>query len=115
MFILKIMLNTVRIGEDQFRLGILPQHIESGRFRNKQPEERMWSICNIGVEDKLYFVYICEEYSHFKEMLYAKVVNFEFNLISNEETFVYLINNYREELNSYIERALGKINGSLYK
>ncbi len=81
----------------QFRLGILPLYIETGRFRNKQPEERTCPICNTGVEDQFHFVCICEEYSHFREILYARVVNVEFNVMSNEEKFVYLINNCWKE------------------
>ncbi len=48
---------------------------------------------NTCVEDEYHFVCICETYSHFREILYAKVVNVEFNVMSNEERFVYLINN----------------------
>ena len=99
----------------QFRLGILPLHIETGRFRKKQPEERICPICNTGIEDEYHFVCICEEYSHFREMLYNKVVNVEFNVMSNEEKFVYLINNCWKELSIYIEKAWDKRNGSLYK
>ncbi len=74
----------------QCRLGILQLHIETGRFWNKQPEERIWLICNTGVEDEYHFVCIWEEYFQFREMLYTKVVNVEFNVMPNEERFVYL-------------------------
>ncbi len=47
----------------QFRLGILPLHIETGTFRNKQPEEGICPICNTDVEYKYNIVCICEEYS----------------------------------------------------
>ncbi len=40
----------------QFRLGILPLHIETGRFRNMKPEERLCFICNTNViEDEQHF------------------------------------------------------------
>ncbi len=55
-------------------------------FRNKQPEERICPICNTGVEDEFHFVFICEEYSHFREILYAKVVNVEFNVVSKKKS-----------------------------
>ncbi len=48
-------------------------------------------------------------------ILYANVVNVEFNVISNEETFACLINNSWKELSIYIEKAWDKRNGSLYK
>ncbi len=47
--------------------------------------------------------------------MYAKVVNVEFNVMSNEEKFVYLINNCWKELSIYIEKALDKRNVSSYK
>ncbi len=66
------------------------------------------SHLNTGVEDEFHFVCICEEYSHFREVLYAKVVNVEFNVMSNEEKFVYLINNCWKELSIYIEKEWDK-------
>ncbi len=48
-------------------------------------------------------------------MFYAKVIHVEFNVMSNEETFVYLINNCWKELSIYIEKAWDERNGSLYK
>ncbi len=85
--------NTRRSLIAQFRVGILPLHIETGRFRNKQRAQANCPICNTGVEDEYHFVCICEEYSQFREMFYAKVVDDEFDVMSNEERFVYLINN----------------------
>ncbi len=70
----------------QFRLGILPLHNETGRFRNQQPEERIGLIC---AEDEPHFTCICEEYSQFREILYDKVVYVEFNVMSREEQFVF--------------------------
>ncbi len=70
----------------------------------------MYPICNTGEEDEFHFVCICEEYSQFIEILYAKVVNVEFNVMSNEEKLVYLINNCWKELSIYIEKAWDKRN-----
>ncbi len=51
----------------QFRLGILPLLIETGRFRNMIPEERLCFICNRNViEDEQHFAYVCNEYSQLK-------------------------------------------------
>ncbi len=94
---------------------VIPLHIETGRFNNKLPEERTCPISNTGVEDECHFVCICEEYSQFREILYAKVVDIEFKVMSNEEKFVYLINYCWKTLKIYIENALDKRNGCLYK
>ncbi len=48
----------------QFRLGILPLHIETARFRNMKSEEQLCFICHINViEDEQRFVFVCNEYS----------------------------------------------------
>ncbi len=104
MFILKIVLNNVNNCKDwrrrslfeQFRLGILPQHTESDMFRNKQPEANIeFVLFVIQVQRMKFILYvICEEYSQFREILYAKVVNVEFNVMLNDENFVYLLINY---------------------
>ncbi len=47
--------------------------------------------------------------------MYAKIVNIEFNVISNEDKFEYLINNYKKRLSIYIKKAWVNRNGSLYK
>ncbi len=43
------------------------------------------------------------------------IVDVEFNVMSNEERFVHLINNCWSELHIYIEKAWDKRNVSLYK
>ncbi len=41
----------------QFRIGILPLHIETGRFRDNKINERVCLLCNSGVvENELYFL-----------------------------------------------------------
>ncbi len=48
-------------------------------------------------------------------MLYVKVLIGEFNVMSNEENCIYLINNCSKELSIYIEKVWYKRNGILYK
>ena len=44
----------------QFRLGILPIAVETGRFRNIPLEDRKCVVCDSGqVEDELHFVNSC--------------------------------------------------------
>ena len=47
----------------QLRFGILPLHIETGRFRNIIAENRICSLCNLDeVEDELHFLFKCPLY-----------------------------------------------------
>ncbi len=47
---------------------------------------------------------------HVRELLYAKIANVEFNVMSYEEKLVYLINNCWKELSIYIEKTWDKRN-----
>ncbi len=49
-----------------------------------------WNKCRRWIS---FFICICEEYSQFREMLYAKVVNVILYVMSNKEKVIYLINN----------------------
>ncbi len=97
----------------QFRLGILQLHIETGRFRNMKPEERLCFICNTNViEDEQHFA---NKYSQLREIMFSKVHNLEFNVMSNEEKLVYLSNHHWKELSIFIEKAWYNRNEILYK
>ena len=44
----------------QLRTGVLPLHIETGRFQNKKLEDRVCNICNTGaVESEYHFLFYC--------------------------------------------------------
>ena len=47
----------------QFRSGILPLVIETGRYRNVPADERLCEICNLNlVEDEIHFLCFCPRY-----------------------------------------------------
>lgn len=46
----------------QFRLGILPIEIETGRYRQKPVDERKCPFCKVMVEDELHFLFDCPCY-----------------------------------------------------
>jgi hypothetical protein len=57
----------------QFRIGILPLHLETGRFRNKKVEERTCLICNSqDVENEEHFVCVCSMYNKLRNELYSR-------------------------------------------
>ena len=44
----------------QLRSGILPLHIETGRFSNKTLEDRLCTFCNSGeIENDTHFLFHC--------------------------------------------------------
>ncbi len=50
----------------QTKIGILPLHIETGRFRNVKHENRTCQVCkNNDIENKFHFICICNVYTEF--------------------------------------------------
>ncbi len=62
-------------------------------------------------------LHVCYDYLQLREIMFSKVHNLEFNvdLMSNEEKLVYLTNHYRKELRAFIEKTWDKRNEILYK
>ncbi len=58
---------------------------------------------------------ILHMYSQIREILFSKVHNLEFNVMSNKEKLVSLTNHHWKELSIYIEKAWNKRNEILYK
>jgi hypothetical protein len=47
----------------QIRYGILPLHVETGRFNNTKLEDRKCYVCNLdSIEDECHFLFECEAY-----------------------------------------------------
>ena len=56
----------------QFRLGILPITVETGRFRNIPLQDRKCTICDLNeVEDEKHFLCICPVYNDIRSTLYT--------------------------------------------
>ncbi len=49
---------------------------------------------------------MCKEYSQLREIIFLKVHNLEFNVMSNEGQFVYLTYHHWKELSIFIEKAV---------
>lgn len=100
----------------QIRLGILPLHVETGRFTNvfnqetglfrkKTLEERTCNICNSGqVEDEKHFLFYCEGYQYERESFLAictdKIENF--GAMETNEKLKYLMFNEWKLFAKYI-------------
>ena len=66
----------------QLRFGILPLHIETGRFRAIDPENRLCSVCDTQqVEDEIHFLFHCPLYNQQRVLwlnkLKSEVVDFD--------------------------------------
>ena len=85
----------------QLRVGILPLHIETGRFVNKKLQDRTCNIClNGNIEDECHFLFHCNYYDEERNILYAELETNRFHELSDYEKLKYLC--------SYVPRKLGK-------
>ena len=100
----------------QFRLGVLPLRIETGRFQNLPCEQRICQLCDLHkVEDEFHFIMECIIYQDLRNTLFfqAQNKNAEFNDLSAVLKFVFLISMWRETAN-YIEAAWKKRQNLIY-
>ena len=62
----------------QFRSGILPLAIETGRYRNVPANERLCEICNLNlVEDEIHFLCFRPRYQELRTELYQNVLSLD--------------------------------------
>ena len=60
----------------QFRCGVLPLRVETGRFVGEQVTERLCKLCNRGcVEDETHFLLNCQCYTNIRENELGIVLN----------------------------------------
>ena len=58
----------------QLRFGVLPLHVETGRFSTKSRDQRVCKICHSDVvEDELHFLFFCEQYHDLRQIMYQKI------------------------------------------
>ena len=76
----------------QFRCGILPLAIETGRYNNIPIEFRLCNYCNENViEDESHFLLYCPVYDEFRNSLFSKAFD-------NNENFVNMSNSMKFKL-----------------
>ena len=100
----------------QFRLGVLPLHVETGRFSGKPKDQRVCTMCNSYlVEDELHFLFVCEKYNGFKYTLYQKITQFhtEFAGINLYEK-LQLLSEHPKISGNFIQKAFSKHQALLY-
>ena len=101
----------------QFRTGILPLNIETGRFKNvKDPitghmrkltiQERVCDMCQLNeVEDEFHFLCRCTAYNDRRQLLF-QIIEMKHELFSDLplwEKFIFVMRNCNVELSKYIK------------
>ncbi len=101
----------------QLRLGILPIHLEIGRFRGTQLDDRICQLCDTQeVEDEIHFVCICNLYNDLRQNMYRTVEHkhIDFYMCDNKDTFIFLVQKERKILGNYLVEAWSEHIHKLY-
>ena len=91
----------------QIRCGILPRHIETGRFVRTEIENRVCKICNTNsVENEYHFLFHCDFYRHERDAFTKGLLdNYKnFNRLSDACKLKLLFNLEPQKLGKYASK-----------
>ena len=88
----------------QFRCGILPLRVETGRFVGLKLDQRTCQLCDLNeVEDEIHFITKCPIYSKQREILYNKVTTDQnFPNLNSKEKFIYILTHHNFLLANFL-------------
>ena len=76
----------------QFRLGILPLHIETGRFVNTPLENRICNLCNLNeIENEYHFIMVCPLYAEYRTVLFSKASVIIDNFVNSDDNTKFML------------------------
>jgi len=100
----------------QFRSGILPLRVETGRFRGEAVEERLCTFCKQNVvEDEMHFLFHCDCYIDLKDNLNQIMHENHLDNKTEIEIVNFLFQNNPRQIAKYLTSAFLKRRHILYK
>ena len=94
----------------QFRSGILPLRIETGRWKNEGIEARVCLVCeeNI-VGDEYHFLCVYKMYDDVRQVLYSKISSKyqDIRSLTSIDKFIFLMKYENIEVDKYLVKAFG--------
>ncbi len=102
----------------QFRYGILPLRVETGRFVNEPRCNRICTLCNSGqIEDQIHFTFHCNLYNEQRNILNdkARKVVLNWDSLSEIEKLKLLFNDMTRIFGKYIRNIFLLRRSILYK
>ena len=99
----------------QFRLGVLPLKIETGRYQNI-PEERTCDSCSNTIENEIHFMFDCPQYSAIRDILLdaARLFDTDFENLTVSDKLKILLSTWWKDSSKFIIEAWTIRNNLLY-
>ena len=100
----------------QFRCGILPIRIETGRFRGEEVGERLCTLCDSeSVEDEIHFVLHCSKYADLRKDLfdYVKMVENNFGTLPDSNKLSVLLTKFPRQIAKFPKNSFNRRRKSL--
>ena len=115
------LLSTLSKGEKsyfaQFRCGILPLRVETGRYIGLNANERICTLCTSNeIEDELRLLLKCSLYDDLRQTFIAKAVetNDTFLHLSDNQKLVYMVEKHYVYVAKFIVNAMNRRKSCLY-
>ena len=90
----------------QFRFGILPLRIETGRwYQGLDVNQRLCEICKNGdIEDEVHFLIRCNAYDDLRKILFDKCNNKDenFHNMEDQNKLIFITNYMERDLANYL-------------
>ena len=89
------MSHSYRSACDKFRCGVAPLRLETGRYEGLPVKDRKRPFCPVHVESEMHVLLKCEQYTYLRENLFHKAIPVrpDFNVLSDNEKFIFLFSN----------------------
>lgn len=102
----KIMFHTTCQRKDQIRGGILPLHIQTGRYVGLDEQARICQMCDLNeIENEYHFVLYCPSYWKIREELFNNINYIDMLDMNDSQLMKCLFEKYVFKLAKYLEKA----------
>ena len=101
----------------QFRCGVLPLGIETGRFVGEQVGDRLCRFCDLNlIEDQKHFLLVCPSYANLREADLGIIINNdEFRQLTDDMKLTLLLNDYPRKTAKYLLNAFLLRRGRIFQ
>ena len=101
----------------QFRCGVLPLRIETGRFVGEQVGDRLCRFCDLNlIEDEKHFLLVCPSYANLRETDLGIIINNdEFRQLTDDMKLTLLLNDYPRKTAKYLLKAFLLRRGRIFQ